>query len=212
MALAVATTRLARISAFVPVFLILAGAAGLSGCVQSTASSKPSAQPMLAVAPPATGAPVVLSGVAYTEADIAANPAPVGPSKADIVTPTGSTTQAVSATPLPGSAPIVMSAPSAIRPSAPPAPVVAAAPPPPPPVPPAPMMTTAPTPVISAPTPVGVMPTITTMGQIPTQVVDEKGFPNINVPPREPSGQLLSAEERAKLIAELNALAGRPTQ
>jgi hypothetical protein len=30
------------------------------------------------------------------------------------------------------------------------------------------------------------------------------------VQPRQPGGQLLTPEERAKLIAELNALAGRP--
>lgn len=35
------------------------------------------------------------------------------------------------------------------------------------------------------------------------------GYPNINVAPQEPGGKLLTPEERAKLIAELNALAGR---
>jgi hypothetical protein len=69
--------------------------------------------------------------------------------------------------------------------------------------------------VISAPSPVGVtpsMPTITATGEMSAPAVDAKGFPNINVPPRQPTAQLLSAEERARLIAELNALAGRPTQ
>lgn len=34
-------------------------------------------------------------------------------------------------------------------------------------------------------------------------------YPNINLPPQQPEGKLLSAAERAKLIQELNALAGR---
>ena len=37
-------------------------------------------------------------------------------------------------------------------------------------------------------------------------------YPNINIPPREPAGQLLSPEERARLIGELNALANRNNQ
>jgi hypothetical protein len=36
-------------------------------------------------------------------------------------------------------------------------------------------------------------------------------FPNVNIPPRQPDGKLLTPEERAKLIAELNALATRQT-
>jgi len=37
-------------------------------------------------------------------------------------------------------------------------------------------------------------------------------YPNINIPPPEPAGQLLSPEERARLIGELNALANRNNQ
>jgi hypothetical protein len=36
-------------------------------------------------------------------------------------------------------------------------------------------------------------------------------FPNVNVAPPQPDGKLLTADERAKLIAELNALAARQT-
>jgi hypothetical protein len=77
---------------------------------------------------------------------------------------------------------------------------------------PAPTTKAAPTQVISAPSPVGVTPTITAAGDVSAPAVDAKGFPNINAAPRQPTAQLLTPEERAKLIAELNALAGRPTQ
>jgi hypothetical protein len=56
------------------------------------------------------------------------------------------------------------------------------------------------------------MPTIGATGEPSGPAVDAKGFPNINVQPPQPTAQLLTPEERAKLIAELNALAGRPTQ
>jgi hypothetical protein len=42
--------------------------------------------------------------------------------------------------------------------------------------------------------------------------VDHNGFPNINVQPAPSRDPLLTAEERAKLIAELNALAKRGVQ
>ena len=228
MALVATAFQWPRIPAFLPVFAIVAGAVALSGCVQSTASKRSSAaQPALAVAPPATGDPVALTGATYTQADLAAHPKPVGPSEADIVKPVGHINPAaVASTPLPGSTTLAMPPPPAA-----PAPVVASAPPqseplpgltfaPPPsePLPglaPPPAPAAAPTPVISAPSPVGVtptMPTITASGETPGPAVDAKGFPNINVPPAQPSAQLLTAEERAKLIAELNALAGRPAQ
>jgi hypothetical protein len=41
------------------------------------------------------------------------------------------------------------------------------------------------------------------------RTVREDGFPNINAPPPEPSGKLLSPEERARVIAELEALKNR---
>jgi hypothetical protein len=41
-------------------------------------------------------------------------------------------------------------------------------------------------------------------------VTTADGYPNINIAPKRPQSQLLTPEERAKLIEELNALAGRP--
>lgn len=178
---------------------------------------------MTAVAPVATGEPVVLSGVAHTEADIAAHPAPVGPSGTDIVTPTRTQNGAIASTPLPGSTAPVVPAARSIPPvtaTAPaPKPVIAVAPPAteplpglapaPRPAPPPPAVMAAPAPVISAPSP-PTMPTITSNGSVGGQALDSKGFPNLNVPPPQPSAPLLSAEEKARLIAELNALAGRP--
>jgi hypothetical protein len=43
----------------------------------------------------------------------------------------------------------------------------------------------------------------------PVNAVDHNGFPNINVQPAPSRDPLLTPEERAKLIAELNALAER---
>jgi hypothetical protein len=48
----------------------------------------------------------------------------------------------------------------------------------------------------------------------PTQaapVATADGYPNINLAPKQPQSKLLTPEERAKLIEELNALAGRPS-
>jgi len=42
-------------------------------------------------------------------------------------------------------------------------------------------------------------------------VTTAEEYPNVNIAPRQPDGKLLSPEERAKLIAELNALADRQT-
>jgi hypothetical protein len=45
---------------------------------------------------------------------------------------------------------------------------------------------------------------------VPATTAD--GFPNINVAPQQPQqSKLLTPEERAKLIEELNALAGKST-
>jgi hypothetical protein len=44
---------------------------------------------------------------------------------------------------------------------------------------------------------------------VPVKTVRDDGFPNINAPPPEPSGKLLSPEERARVIAELEALKNR---
>jgi len=84
-----------------------------------------------------------------------------------------------------------------VQPGTTPAPVVASTPPP------APALITAPT---IPPDPEAPLPEVPL---VPATTAD--GFPNINVPPRQPGGQLLTPEERAKLIAELNALAGRPS-
>jgi hypothetical protein len=84
-----------------------------------------------------------------------------------------------------------------VQPGTTPAPVVASTPPP------APALITAPTIPPDPEAPLAEVPLI------PATTAD--GFPNINVPPRQPGGQLLTPEERAKLIAELNALAGRPS-
>jgi hypothetical protein len=149
--------------------------AAVAGCVQSSATNTKKAQPAPEVSAVATGAPVVLSGVAYTEGNLATPPAPNAPP-----TPPPATTDVVPA-----------------QPGTVPEPVVASTPPP------APALITAPT---VPPDPVAPSPEVP---QVPTTTAD--GFPNINVPPRQPGGQLLTPEERAKLIAELNALAGRPS-
>lgn len=44
----------------------------------------------------------------------------------------------------------------------------------------------------------------------PVPVTTADGYPNINLTPQQPQSKLLTPEERAKLIDELNALAGRP--
>lgn len=41
------------------------------------------------------------------------------------------------------------------------------------------------------------------------KTVRDDGFPNINMPPDQPTGKLLSPEERAKVITELEALRNR---
>jgi len=46
--------------------------------------------------------------------------------------------------------------------------------------------------------------------QMATSPGETAEFPNINVTPPQPQGKLLTPEERAKLIQELNALAGTP--
>lgn len=69
----------------------------------------------------------------------------------------------------------------------------------------------APTDVKSVPlppkAPASSAPPIASTSTVPPE--DTTEYPNINIPPAQPEGKLLSAEERAKLIQELNALAGR---
>lgn len=45
--------------------------------------------------------------------------------------------------------------------------------------------------------------------ETPSSPLTEDGYPNINIPPAEPTRELLSVEERDKLISDLNALAKR---
>jgi hypothetical protein len=60
-----------------------------------------------------------------------------------------------------------------------------------------------------------IMPSVTAgqpdapLQPLPAPVTTADGYPNINVAPKQPQSKLLTPEERAKLIEELNALAGR---
>ena len=74
----------------------------------------------------------------------------------------------------------------------------------------------APVPVAVKPLPVAPQPLATAASDpvepMPTTAPDpaaEGSFPNINAPPTEPGGTLLPAEERARIIAELEALRAR---
>jgi hypothetical protein len=67
---------------------------------------------------------------------------------------------------------------------------------------------------ISSPKPVVASPPVArppaTQPNVPAVATADE-FPNVNVTPPQPEGKLLTPEERAKLIAELNALAARQT-
>ena len=74
----------------------------------------------------------------------------------------------------------------------------------------------APAPAAVKPLPVAPQPLATAASDpvepMPTTAPDpaaEGSFPNINAPPAEPGGTLLPAEERARIIAELEALRAR---
>lgn len=159
----------------------------LVGCTNTGRNQ--AAPPAAAVA---TTDPFVLSGVAYTQGDVQAqrNTVPAPPPNADIVaTPAGAPpSPVVTAAPLPPT-------------GAPPATVVGAAPL-------TPAGLTAAAPVAAAPP---ATPSSAATPGAPAAVppVDTAGFPNINLPPKQPSGQLLTPDEREKLIQELNALAGQ---
>lgn len=65
-----------------------------------------------------------------------------------------------------------------------------------------------PPPVIASQPNVPPVPTTQPDAQ-PVPVTTADGYPNINLTPQQPQSKLLTPEERAKLIEELNALAGR---
>lgn len=167
-----------------------AGSLLLAGCVQSSATREPAAQASLqpAPAPQATGEPVVLTGASYADrpapksTTTAALPAPAPVAPAPAVTPAAPTPQAIASQP-------TVSAPSP-QPQPPrrePAPASAA--------------------------PSGVFTSPAMAAEAPPAAAPayrDDGYPNIGAIPTSPSGgKLLSAAERARLIAELNALAKR---
>jgi hypothetical protein len=161
------------------VLCVVALSAAVAGCVQSSATKR--AQPKPEIAAVAPNAPVVLSGVAYTDGNLATPPAPNAPASppaiSDIVPvpPGGAPAPDVASSPVPPPAPALFAAPV---------------------IPPTPETPPSETPPPETP---------------PVAATTADGFPNINVAPKQPGGQLLTPEERAKLIAELNALAGRKT-
>jgi hypothetical protein len=66
-------------------------------------------------------------------------------------------------------------------------------------------------PSLAAPSATAIEPTASPPPGIPSApITTADGFPNINLAPKQPQSKLLTPEERAKLIEELNALAGRP--
>jgi len=177
----VATTEQRRQCNLAAIFCVPMLCVFLVACNQSARL----AQPSPAAVAPATSDPLVLSGVAYTQGDAntRANASPPPPASADVIAapPARAPEPVVSATPLPATDPALALPP-----------VTAAQPAPPP--------TTGP--AAAEPLP-GTSP--------PAQVTTADGFPNINLAPqpKEPQTKLLTPEERAKLIEELNALAGR---
>jgi hypothetical protein len=118
-----------------------------------------------------------------------------GPLVLNSAVPAGGTATASAATPdqVPSAA---TSPPQATTTAPPPAPVAAAAPAPAP-------APTQPTATISASSDAS-EPLPTSAPAAPAK--DSSGYPNINVPPQQPGGQLLPAEERARIIAELEKL------
>ena len=54
-----------------------------------------------------------------------------------------------------------------------------------------------------------VSPQSPTLTAPPVVAIQDDGYPNVNIPPAEPTRQLLTPDERAKLIADLNALGKR---
>lgn len=57
--------------------------------------------------------------------------------------------------------------------------------------------------------PLPVPPQSPTSTAPPVVALEDDGYPNVNIPAPEPTRDLLTADERAKLIADLNALAKR---
>lgn len=160
----------------------------VTGCMQFYDTNSNRVQPRAAVVAVATEDPVVLSGALYTEGKVTPPRVARAPSPAPVA-------------------------------SAPPARAVASAPTPPAvaPTPTRPLIDSriVARPAVGGPTPnAGTGPIPPSRSPIETDAptaaaVEEKEFPNINVTPAQPGAKLLTPEERAKLITELNALAAR---
>lgn len=151
----------------------------LSACVQPAGTNARLTEPSPEAGVAATSDPLVLSGVAYTEGD--------APGRADASSPAAANADVV-AEPSGGTPePVVSSTPLPPTDPAPASPTVRAA-------------------ESSAST----TDTAAAASQ-PAPAATADGYPNINITPqpRQPQGKLLTPEERAKLIEELNALAGR---
>jgi hypothetical protein len=148
----------------------------VSGCVQTSRTGTPVAEPNQATGAVATSDPLVLNGVGYTQGHAATQPSDSRPANADVAVPAAVAPEpVVSSTPLPQTGPTSTTPPvAASQPNA------------------------------SAPAPA----TQTDAQPVPVTTAD--GYPNINLTPQQPQSKLLTPEERAKLIEELNALAGRP--
>lgn len=162
---------------------ILCGA--LAACVQSAGTNTRTAEPIAAASVVATSDPLVLSGVAYTQGDVPAQTAAIPPPSANsniFAAPAAGSPQ-----PLVSSMPLPPTDPSLALPPVTSVPAVTA-------------------PVSTPPRVVPPPPPMT------APVATADGYPNINITPqpKQPQSKLLTPEERAKLIEELNALAGSP--
>jgi len=172
----------------------------LASCNQSARLAEPSA----GTVPLATSDPFVLNGVAYTQGDAntRANAAAPPPANADVVAapPAGTPQPVVSATPLPPTDPALALPPVAATQQPIAQQPIAQQP--------IAQQPVAPVPVAPAPA-VPAAPLAAANPPAPSTTAD--GFPNINIAPQptQPQTKLLTPEERAKLIEELNALAGR---
>jgi hypothetical protein len=152
----------------------------LSACAQSAGNRSAGVSPVPGTGVAATSDPLVLNGVASTQSANASTP----------IAPSPSRSANVVAAPSGGVSQPVVSA----TPVAPVQPTISA-----------PMATTAVSPSTATPAAPAAPPA--QVGTASATTAD--GYPNINVTPKQPQSQLLTPEERAKLIEELNALAGR---
>jgi hypothetical protein len=173
---------------------ILLGAA-LAGCSQTTSTPGAIARSDFVDA----GQPLVLTGGAPPPATADAKP------KEQAALEPASTGKKAKSTPMPASKPATTEATAsdATRDVAPPEPAQ-------PPVVTAPDNTASDAPPMPQPAAALAVPDGgATADAAPAQTAGE--YPNINTPPAEPGGKLLSPDERKKLIMKLNALAKRPS-